>query len=539
VLAACSCGNVEQGTQEGIGPEGGTIRSANGRITLEIPPGALAEHTLISIRELDNGSLPAGGVRDTGFELLPDGLTFVQPVRLTLAYTAEALPQADTTWIRVVQILDDGRFALPESISATQDGRVSARLAHFSKYALADLKLASAAITTKKTKINDVDVLFVVDNSHSMDSKQKRLAQDFPRFIEKLEQAKLNYRVGVVSTDLGAGPYAIPTCSGGGDGGKLREKPGSAAPAGCPMPTDPWIENNAGATNVPGNDVTAAFSCIARLGVGGCGFEQPLESAYRALDPKQNLNPGFLRPNAALVVVIITDEDDCSASDTALFDPGNPALGPLSSFRCTEYGISCDVNGHAPGPRKGCVPSTGSYLHDLQRYQDLLMQLKPGGEVILSVIAGPASPVEVVLENPNPSLKASCQSPDGNGFPAIRLASLVGAFGKRGAFTSVCDSDFGTALDMVGNLVVEQIQVTWCLPWDPVDTQPKTSILDADCVVVASKAGPLAACKAGSKDPCYRLEASATCQASNTLISVENVAPAQLGDEVFAICLTK
>jgi hypothetical protein len=537
-FALGSCGNVEQGTQGGIGSEGGMIRSSNGRITLDVPAGALDHRVTISIRELDNGALPSGGVRDTGFELLPEGLTFAKPVTLTLAYQDDALPQADTTWLRIVQILDDGRLAVPDPATGAPAGTVSAQLAHFSKYAVADLKLANATVTTTKTKITAVDVLFVIDNSNSMETKQKRLAQDFPRLIQKLEQAKLDYRVGVISTDLGAGGFSLASCeTPGGDGGKLHSKPGQLAPAGCPTPKDAWIESKSGVTNVPGNDVAAAFSCIARLGVGGCGFEQPLESMRRALDPALNLNPGFIRPNAALVVVIITDEDDCSAKDPNLFDPANTALGPLTSFRCTEYGITCDVNGRTPGARQSCVPSTGSYLFDLQRYMDLLTQLKPSGDVILSVIAGPASPVEVALDGANPALKMSCTSADGGGLPAVRLSSLVGSFGKRGALTSVCDSDFGLALDMVGNLVVEQIQVTWCLPWEPTDLKPQTADLDGDCLVWASKAGKLLPCQAGSTTACYKLEKSTTCS-SKAIISVENIAPADMGDEVSVACLT-
>ena len=537
-LALCACGQPE--AQSGIGVTGGTIRSSDGRISLEIPPGALARQTMISIRELDNGSLPSGGVKNTGFELLPDGLTFAKPVKLTLAYGAEAVG-ADPTWLRVVQILDDGHIALPDpATDQPRSGMVSALLHHFSKYALADLKLANATVTTTKKKITDVDVLFVVDNSNSMEEEQANLAKNFPRFIQKLEQAKLDYRIGVVSTDLGAGSYSIPTC-GAGDGGKLRTKPSPYLP-GCPMPKDPWIESKGGVSNVPGGDVTAAFSCMARIGVGGCGFEQTLESAHRALDPKLNVNPGFLRPDAALVVVVITDEDDCSAQNPALFDPSQQGLtsllGPLTSFRCTEFGITCDVNGRTAGPRQSCKPSTGSYLHELQRYMDLLSMLKPGGAVILSVIAGPATPVEVTLDAGNPALKPSCKSVNGGASPAVRLASLAQSFGKRGAITSVCDSDYGPALDMVGNLVTEQIQVTWCMPDEPADTDPATQEIEGACVVVASLAGPLQACKAGSQQPCYRLEKSATCKPSKTTISVENVAPADLGDEVYAICLS-
>jgi len=38
-------------------------------------------------------------------------------------------------------------------------------------------------------------------------------------------------------------------------------------------------------------------------------------------------------------------------------------------------------------------------------------------------------------------------------------------------------------------------------------------------------------------EPCFRLEESAACANSKTVMSVENISPVALGDEVYAICL--
>jgi len=108
--------------------------------------------------------------------------------------------------------------------------------------------------------------------------------------------------------------------------------------------------------------VKTAFQCIAKLGTQGCGYEHSLESARRALDPQSNINPGFLRDDAFLAIVFITDEDDCSARNPQLFDPTQAALtdplGPLTSFRCFEFGITCDINDrNKMGPRHNCVPA--------------------------------------------------------------------------------------------------------------------------------------------------------------------------------------
>lgn len=103
--------------------------------------------------------------------------------------------------------------------------------------------------------------------------------------------------VGVVSTDLGAGPYsgAIPSCTTkNGDDGQLLSKPRSS---GCTPPTDPFITARDGKVNVPGTTPTLqrifeAVRCIGSIGYDGCGFEMPLESMRRALDGR---NRGFER----------------------------------------------------------------------------------------------------------------------------------------------------------------------------------------------------------------------------------------------------
>jgi hypothetical protein len=71
-----------------IGTDGGVISSADGSVTLEIPPGALTEITEISILEMLAEELdPApDGWEHTGtaYQLFPDGLAFSIPATMTL-----------------------------------------------------------------------------------------------------------------------------------------------------------------------------------------------------------------------------------------------------------------------------------------------------------------------------------------------------------------------------------------------------------------------------------------------------------------------
>jgi hypothetical protein len=62
-----------------IGPEGGTLDSADGMLRLTIGPGALAEDTTIGIEPITN---TAPGGLGTAYRLSPDGTTFANPVEL-------------------------------------------------------------------------------------------------------------------------------------------------------------------------------------------------------------------------------------------------------------------------------------------------------------------------------------------------------------------------------------------------------------------------------------------------------------------------
>ena len=414
----------------------------------------------------------------------------------------------------------------------------------------------------------DIDLLFMIDDSESMGSKQKNLAANFPNFIEALRSYKLgavkdgatcnadnhsgckipNVRLGVVSSDLGAGTYSFQDCSPGGERGKLHSGPGLLAPAGCPTPKDAWImysDSTAGTvTNVqnstssdPIQQVKDAFSCIAPIGATGCGFEHQLESTRLALlgcDYNNNANcqtnPGFIRKDAYLGVVFLTDEDDCSARRGDLFDPSqsglNDPLGPWESFRCTEFGIVCAQKLRQPGVKTNCVPGL-DWLQPVQRYTDFFSTLKPPGRTILFAIAAPTWPTfEVILDAQNPKLKASCQNSymgdSLSGDPALRLAAVVKSFGTQGHYNEgingsgqliteetcskakandpdaclhICMTDFTPALKLLGQLIVAS------LGGQCISAPPLTKAGKVVCSAGDSLSGD-STCKAGDANCC-------------------------------------
>lgn len=320
---------------------------------------------------------------------------------------------------------------------------------------------------------NLVDLLFVVDGSNSMLEEQVSLADQLPRLVRILTSGDADLdgtpdfppvtdlRAGVVTVDMGSGAVAVPTCDGGptGDDGILSTR-GNTDIAGC-AGTYPRFLDFAG----DAVDFSRDLSCVARVGTGGCGFEQQLEAGLKALTPSTSdltfvsgsghgdgANEGFLRDEAILGVILLTDEDDCSTTDTELFDPSSVRYGGVLNLRCFQFQEA---------------------LHPVSRYVDGLQALKRDRRrVVFSAIVGVPpdlvpEPGDVdfdrVLDDPrmaevlDPSmptrLAPSCNVPGrGLAFPPRRIVQVardLRASGSGAVLSSICQDDFTRAFDAI------------------------------------------------------------------------------------------
>ena len=211
-----------------------------------------------------------------------------------------------------------------------------------------------------------VDVLFVVDNSGSMEQEQAKLAANFETFIQYFLNLDLDFQLAIVTTDT----------ENPNESGKFQ---------GTPAILKPTTTNLAG-----------AFAANANVGTAGSGVERGLEAARMALS-EPNLtgaNAGFLREDALLAIIIVSDEEDGGSEDDA------PAQDPVSA------------------------------------YVDHFLSLKGGdpARVNFSAIAG---------DIPN-----GCTSVDAEAAAAVRYAEAVNAL--SGYFGSICATDFGPILDQLG-----------------------------------------------------------------------------------------
>jgi hypothetical protein len=159
-----------------------------------------------------------------------------------------------------------------------------------------------------------IDVLWVVDNSGSMAPRQDNLGRNFSSFIDLFTRSSIDYRIGVTTTDI------------------FKEK---GALVGSPRVITPQTANVAG-----------AFSNNIKVGTMGSPYETGLEAGRLAIELQKKANEqaieqckrscpmnrptcvtacdekkdfAFLRPDAFLYMVFVTDEEDESNQDVRYY----------------------------------------------------------------------------------------------------------------------------------------------------------------------------------------------------------------------------
>ncbi|MDD9932494.1 MAG: hypothetical protein OXT09_02760 [Myxococcales bacterium] len=325
--------------------------------------------------------------------------------------------------------------------------------------------------------------------------------------------------LGVVSSDMGlVGIQGIPGCENLGDDGIMNNVPNPAL-TGCQASYPRFITYSAG-VNDPAQTAND-FACIATLGTEGCGFEQQLEAGLKAVWPSIDIDPesgevidpnrilflgdvngfgqlghgdqenaGFLRNDVVqgislIAIIMVSDEEDCSSADTAHFTP-DIYLDPNDPLAMQDLNLRCFFN-----PQN---------LYQLDRYVNGFQALRPGNEnlVIFAGIVG--VPPDLVDEDaraavdfddmgsrdafydqiladprmqevPDPNrtpeqggnLTPSCITETGRAFPPRRFVEVAKRFGANGVIQSICQDDFGPAMQAIIDVIAKQLGAV-CLP---------------------------------------------------------------------------
>lgn len=243
-----------------------------------------------------------------------------------------------------------------------------------------------------------IDVLLVLHTTREEAPQYiSPLVLSFPHyFVFPLTEAGFDVRVGILSADMGTSGYVIerppgiscPECgtclcdredgTSSSDEGLLTAWPPcwpenpehsgwlSIDPPGCgPFTLEPppegwprWME---------GSDPRFEdwLHCFGNRW-DGCAVPQPLESLYQALEPDRN--PGFLRDESILAVLILTAQDDCSTGNPIVFDDDQPVAPIISWDKCAYW---------------------SEQLYPLNRYVSRILEVRSRDRLAVAVYAGP------------------------------------------------------------------------------------------------------------------------------------------------------
>ncbi|MFT3710632.1 MAG: hypothetical protein QM817_23655 [Archangium sp.] len=206
--------------------------------------------------------------------------------------------------------------------------------------------------TYQQQAASKIDVLWVVDNSGSMAPRQENLARNFGSFITEFTKNSIDYRIAITTTDVfkEAGRFV-----------------------GTPKILTPMTPN-----------VATAFANNIKVGINGSPFEVGLDAAKLSLDLQKQANDAailqcktacpmmnraqcqagcdtnttfqFLRRDAYLYLIFVSDEEDRSSQDVRFFyryfetvkDVGNDGMVTTAAIMGDVPSNSC---GATPGTR--------------------------------------------------------------------------------------------------------------------------------------------------------------------------------------------
>lgn len=270
-----------------------------------------------------------------------------------------------------------------------------------------------------------VDVLWVVDNSGSMESSQSGLTSNFQSFINGFQQKGYDFHMAVTGSDAWRAAYQ----SNATNKSMLQR----ARQGEINFTTNPlsWLTNSGiGIMNRSTPNLANVFITNATQGIKGTGDERAFQSMREFLNA--SINSGFRRPDASLAIIILSDEDDFSAT-TSSYVAGeyyeevnsDPLVLPSSNDPDNIYNLYRD-----------------SRLHTVASYKTYLDGLVGAGNYSVNMIG---------------IMDQACKTSLNDSFTGRRIGrrymELVDATG--GVKTSLC-ANFGESLEIIAQSIVSK-----------------------------------------------------------------------------------
>ncbi|HRE83253.1 MAG TPA: hypothetical protein PLN52_19570 [Opitutaceae bacterium] len=178
-------------------------------------------------------------------------------------------------------------------------------------------------ISVDRSRSREVDLVFVINNSPSMEAHQSRIAANLSRFRQLFDSRDLDYRIGVLTTDFVNSvssrarddqPYYkdVRSTEVDASGNPVLDRRGrpkqvtkrvasNGALVRLPVMTQPWV------TPQTPNGI---FSELVKVGTNGDSNRTAFTSVYNFVAGYYNKEHAFLRPEATTIVVFFMDEEE-------------------------------------------------------------------------------------------------------------------------------------------------------------------------------------------------------------------------------------
>lgn len=136
-----------------IGPSGGSLSSADGILEITIPPGAVTGNTTFGVQPITN-FCPGG---KSAYRLLPEGLTFANPVTLTFHYGDEDIAGTLPEFLGIAyQGGDKIWYRLPSAVVDDVSKTISVQVKHFTDWTyIAALEISPSVPAVPELQVNE------------------------------------------------------------------------------------------------------------------------------------------------------------------------------------------------------------------------------------------------------------------------------------------------------------------------------------------------------------------------------------------------
>ncbi len=266
-----------------------------------------------------------------------------------------------------------------------------------------------------------LDILFVVDNAGDVLDQQSALARAMPDLLEPLAQEKIHTRVAVMTADA-TGAVAL-------------------APAGKQGASCERNQKNIADSNDQNWQTVAA--CNVMQGRTGDSYLRVFDVLERALLEQPEALVDFRREHARLLIVVVSNEDDCSAAES---------LGNVGSAAVRNH----------------CLWNADK-LRDVGAFTDALRaSAKTPEGIALAVISGPPSTASYET---GADVRPICTGALGSAYQANRLYQATQNFGASGQFFSACTNAFVQPMREIARNLALIDSVTFC-PVKPLAHEP-------------------------------------------------------------------